>query len=199
MAQEQGSIARGVRITLRSPSGSTSERRALEERVTVRFPALARVLAAASTHLSPRSRLRRLMLARRIQQTYAAANRRDYDAVLVGWAPDSEYRPTRELRPPDLDAVFYGHEGMHQLWRYWRDAFEDIRWNPEEILDFGDRILVTAQQTGHGSGSGVAVTQPVFQLFTLRAGLVQKQEDFLDRSEALEAAGLGESGSAPDP
>ena len=44
------------------------------------------------------------------------------------------------------------------------------------------------QQRGRGSGSGVVVSEPVFQLFTLRRGLVVRQEDFLDRSEALEAA-----------
>lgn len=192
MVQEHGNTMRGARITLRSPGGSTSERRALEECVAIGFPALAHALGRAFTRLPPGSRLRRLIVTRRIQQTYAAANRRDYDSVLAGWAPDSEYRPSRDLMPPDLDPVFHGHDGMHQLWRYWRDAFEDIRWHPEEILDFGDKILVTAQQTGHGSGSGVAVSQPVFQLFTLRAGLVLKQEDFLDRSEALEAARLGE-------
>jgi hypothetical protein len=60
---------------------------------------------------------------------------------------------------------------------------------PEEILDFGDRTLVTAQQSGHGSGSGVAVSISVFQLFTLRGGLVTRQEDFLER-RPLDAAGL---------
>jgi hypothetical protein len=30
----------------------------------------------------------------------------------------------------------------------------------------------------------------VFQLFKVRRGLVVRQEDFLDRSEALKAAGL---------
>jgi anthranilate phosphoribosyltransferase len=88
--------------------------------------------------------------------------------------------------------VFYGHDGYRQLWRYWLDAFEDIRWDPEEILDFGDKFLVTTQQRGRGSGSGVAVSEPVFQLFTVRRGLVVRQEDFLDRSKALEAAGLRE-------
>ncbi len=92
--------------------------------------------------------------------------------------------------PPDLDTIFYGHDGYRKLWRYWLDAFEDIRWDPEEILDFGDRFLVRAQQRGRGSGSGVAVSEPVFQLFTLRRGLVVRQEDFLDRSKALEAVGL---------
>jgi hypothetical protein len=36
------------------------------------------------------------------------------------------------------------------------------------------------------------VSEPVFQLFKLRRGLVVRQEDFLDRSKALEAAGLRE-------
>jgi hypothetical protein len=36
----------------------------------------------------------------------------------------------------------------------------------------------------------VAVSETVFQLFTFRRGLVVRQEDFLDRSEALEAAAL---------
>ena len=110
--------------------------------------------------------------------------------VLLGWDSRSEYRPSADLMPPDVEPVFNGHEGMRRLWRYWLDAFEDIRWDPEEILDFGDWLLVTAQQRGHGSGSGVAVSEPVFQLFQLRRGLVVRQEDFMDRAEALEAIGL---------
>ncbi len=128
------------------------------------------------------------MLARSVSRTYEAANRRDFDLVLVGWDPESEYRPSADLMPLDLEPVFHGHDGYLQLWRYWLDAFEDIRWDPEEILDFGDRFLVTTQQRGHGSGSGVAVSEQVFQLFTLRRGLVVRQEDFLDRVKALEAA-----------
>ena len=112
--------------------------------------------------------------------------------VLVGWDPGSEYHPSGDLMPPDLEAVFYGRDGYLQLWRYWLDAFGDIRWDPEEILDLGDKLLVTTQQKGHGSGSGVAVSQPVFQLFKFRRGLVVRQEDFLDRSKALKAAGLRE-------
>jgi len=74
----------------------------------------------------------------------------------------------------------------------WLDAFEDLRFEPEEVLDFGDTFLVTAKQMGHGSGSGLALSQPVFQLYKIRRGLVVWQRDFRDRSDALEAAAAQE-------
>jgi len=119
-----------------------------------------------------------LLLARAVALAYAAANRRDFDALLVGIDPANEYRPSRELMPPDLETVFKGHDGYLRLWRYWLDAFDDIRWDPSEVLDFGESFLVTTQQSGHGSGSGVAVSEPVFQLFEMRRGLVVRQLDF---------------------
>ena len=189
MSQENIEVVRGTRIPLPPLSERASQRRSLDQRLFVLFPALYRLVADRFMRLPPRSRFRRLMLAGFMARVYAAANRRDFEVVLLGWDPGSEYRPSAELMPPDLEPVFHGHEGYLRLWRYWLDAFEDIRWDPEEMLDFGGRLLVTTQQRGHGSGSGVSVTEPVFQLFTLRRGLVVRQEDFLDRSEALEAAG----------
>jgi hypothetical protein len=111
--------------------------------------------------------------------------------------PEVEYRPRGDLIPPDLERVFYGHDGYRRLWRRWFDAFEDFRWEPKEILDFGDsgpiqRLLVTAELSGHGSGSGVAVSEASYQLFETRQGLSVSQTDFTDRAEALEAAGLRE-------
>jgi ketosteroid isomerase-like protein len=188
MPHESVEIVRGARIALPRLSERATQRRSLDQRLYVRFPALYRMHADSVMRLSPRSRLRRLLLARSVGLAYAAANRRDFDLVLLGWDPGSEYHPSGDLLPPDLETVFYGHDGYLRLWRYWLDAFEDIRWDPEEILDFGDRFLVTTQQRGRGSGSGVAVSEPVFQLFTVRRGLVVRQEDFLDRSKALEAA-----------
>ncbi|HEX8855898.1 MAG TPA: nuclear transport factor 2 family protein [Thermoleophilaceae bacterium] len=128
------------------------------------------------------------MLSRAVRLGYAAANRGDFDVVLVGLDPAFEYLPAEGLRPPDLETVFRGHEGYVQLWRYWLDAFGDIHWDPEELFDFGDQMLVTTHQRGHGLGSGVAVSEPVFQLYQLRGGLIVRHEDFLDRSKALDAA-----------
>ena len=184
MSPEDVEILGGVRTALPPLSESAGQRRTPDERVLVRFPALARPL--------DRLRLRRWALARAMRRAYAAANRRDFDLVSALHDPEHEYRPSSDLMPPDLEPVFHGHDGYLRLWRYWLDAFEDIRWDPEEMLDLGAKVLVTTQQVGHGSGSGVAVSKPVFQLFTFRRGLVVRQEDFVDRSEALEAVGLRE-------
>jgi ketosteroid isomerase-like protein len=191
MSQKKDAVD-GARIALPPLSEGARRRRSVDQRLFVRFPGLYRKVAPALTRLPPGSSLRRLLLTRLIQRVYAAANRRDFDVVLVGWDAGSEYRPSGDLMPPDLEPVFHGRDGYLRLWRYWLDAIGDIRWDPEEILDFGDQVLVTTRQSGHGSGSGVSVSEPVFQLFTLRRGLVVRQEDFLDRSKALEAVGLSE-------
>jgi ketosteroid isomerase-like protein len=188
MRQEKIETVAGPQIPLRPLGERASRQRTLDQRVYVHFPTLYRLLADAVSRLSPRSRLRRLILARSVALAYAAANRRDFEVVLIGIDPEIEYRPSADMMPPDLETAFHGHDGYLQLWRYWLDAFEDIRWDPEEMLDLGDTFLVTARQRGHGSGSGVAVSEPVFQLYELRRGIVVRLDDFLDRSKALEAA-----------
>ena len=84
------------------------------------------------------------MVARRIGRAYAAANRRDFDLILAGLDPETEYRPAPDLIAPDQDEVFSGHDGYLRMWRNWLDAFDDLRFDPEEVVDLGDRFLVTA-------------------------------------------------------
>jgi ketosteroid isomerase-like protein len=182
-------LAGGTRTRLPPLRERARRRRSIDDRLAIRFPPLYRRLARRVARLPPASRVRRFILTRRVRQAYAAVNRRDFELVLVGWDHECEYRPSADLLPPDVEPVFHGHEGMRELWRYWLEAFSDIRWEPETILDLGDRFLVTTTQSGTGSGSGVAVSEPVFQLFTLRDGLVLRQEDFLDRAKALASAG----------
>ena len=188
MAEQELGTLRGTRFPPRPLSERSRRRRSLDERLRVRFPAPFRRLSAVLQRLSPRSRLRRAVLARGMARAYAAANRRDFDLIFTLNDPERyEYRPSVDLIPPDFETVYYGEEGYRRFWRLWLEAFDDIRWDPEEILDLGGKALVRTRQSAHGSGSGVAVSEPVYQLFTFRRGLVIRQEDFLDRQQALEA------------
>ena len=191
MSQEN--VVRGVRYPISLPSGRAAERRTVDERFFVRFPALYRLLADAGMRLPLRSRLRRLVITRLAGRAFAAANRRDFDVQLLSMDPGIEYRPAGDQLAPGMDAVLHGHDGFVRRLRAWIETFDDFRFEPEEVIDLGGTLLVTARWSGHGSGSGVPMSGRLFQLYTQnRCGLVQKQEDFTDRDDALEAAGLSE-------
>jgi hypothetical protein len=187
MSQETIEAVRGVRIPL---VPETRRHRSLDERIVVHLPVLGRWLSAAWARLPRDSRLRRAVLVRRIRQGAAAANRRDFTFLLTGFDPDIELHRADVFL--DVSGTFHGHDGYLEVWRKVLESFEDVRLDPEEVLDFGDRFVVTIKLSGHGAGSGVSISQPLFQLFTLRRGLVVRQDDFQDGAEALEAAGLSE-------
>jgi ketosteroid isomerase-like protein len=194
MSQENVEIVRGVRTPV---SVSTeNRRRTLDERVFVLFPALARTLLSAWSRLPPRSRLRRAWLSRTTRQGCEAVNRRDFDLLFVAFDPQMEMRfddsPIGGFLPPDMLGVHHGHEGYRRLWEAADEVWEDLKLEFEEVIDFGARLVSSARYTGHGAMSGVPISQLVDQVFTLRRGLVFRQEDFTDRDKALEAAGLSE-------
>ena len=186
MSQQTAEAVRGVRIPL---VPETRRHRTLEERMLVRFPGLARQLSAAWARLPQHSRLRRAILVRRVRQGFAALDRRDFDLLVIGLDPGVELHMGHVL--PDIGPVFHGHEGYREAWRHLLEA-ADTHLAPEELLDLGDRVLVTAKLTAQGTGSGVLVSQPLFLLLTLRGGLVVREHDFQDRAEALRAAKLSE-------
>ena len=114
--------------------------------------------------------------------------------MLMGFDPEIDYRvfsagPGGGIAP-DLVGHHHGHAGYRHVWRAMLEGFEDLSLEGEELLDLGDRLISVTRLRGHGSGSGVPFEQVLFQVFTLRRGLVVKQEDFAERAEALEAAGL---------
>ena len=184
--------------TSRGTSGVRSEitplrfpgRRTLDERLRVRLPGLYRRLNSFFFHQHPHTWLRRRVGPYMMARAYAAANRRDFELIAAfNDTANYEYRASPGVLPPDLEAVSSRQSGYLDMWQRWTDAFPDIRYEPSEMVDFGRTILVTAEQIGHGSGSGIAMSQTLFQLYTFDSdGMVISQEDFLDREEALRAA-----------
>jgi ketosteroid isomerase-like protein len=192
-AMSRENVEHDVRI--RPGLRTTRRHRTLDERVFVRFPALYRAFAALWSRLPKRSRLRRLILLRITSQATSAANRRDLDVLLTGFDPQIDFRVVGGpwgMVAPDVIGHHHGHAGYREVWREVLEAFEDWTLEPEELNDLGDRLIGVTRMSGHGTVSGVPVSQRVFSVYTFRRGLVVKQEDFGDREEALEAAGLSE-------
>jgi ketosteroid isomerase-like protein len=66
-------------------------------------------------------------------------------------------------------------------------------WEPQELIEAGDKVLAFIRTTARGKGSGVEVEAHVWNLWTIRDGkLVELTYFGADRAAALEAAGLSE-------
>ena len=87
-------------------------------------------------------------------------------------------------------------EGREQLLDAVSDWFESVSaWAVEilELTDCGeDRVLMDCQVVARGKGSGTPFTQHVFSVITIRNGKIARFEDYTEKGEALEAAGLSE-------
>ena len=88
--------------------------------------------------------------------------------------------------------VYRGRDEVQRGFAEWLAAWDTHRFVSEEMFDHGDHVVVGGMQIGRGRGSGVEVRLPTFHVFTLRDGKVTRHRSYRDRSEALQAAGLGE-------
>ena len=86
------------------------------------------------------------------------------------------------------------HEGVERYIDKVNEAFDDYRMAPEEFIDAGeDRVLVFSREGGRGKGSGAEFRRDLTaHLWTLRNGKAIRMQSLLERSDALEAAGLSE-------
>jgi uncharacterized protein len=94
------------------------------------------------------------------------------------------------LRPDGK--VFRGHEGVVEAARTWIGAWEGGSLEVEEFIDADNGVLVLARESGRGKGSGIEVEHPHITLSRIRNGKIVHVQGFLDRGQALKAAGLRE-------
>jgi len=86
----------------------------------------------------------------------------------------------------------HGPGAMRDDWERWTSAFEELKVTFEEIIDAGDQVVVVAHHQGRGRGSGVEVDARFYEIYTLREGKVSRVDEYTEREDAFEAAGLSE-------
>ena len=169
-------------------------RRTLDQRVSLRFPRLADASFRLIGRLPPSSRLRQAAVWRSLRLSLEAYNRRDLEVVAIGFHPDLRYYPYREFVEAGLaEPCYHGPlgyrayiEGTYEVWG------ADVRLEPIELIDLGDRLVVLADMPMRAQGSGVPLGETYACVSTLKDGRVIRQHDYLDHAEALEAVGLRE-------
>jgi len=105
------------------------------------------------------------------------------------YAPDIEWHSAAE--DPGQE-VFHGVEGVKKLTAEVREAIDDFRTEPFELLDAGDKVVAGLIHRGRGKGSSAEVEMREWIVFLIRGGRIASVHEYSEREEALEAAGLSE-------
>ncbi len=107
--------------------------------------------------------------------------------VIAHYTPDCEYQPVEEQE------TIRGHDALVRWNERWLEGWDEFRVGVDEYIEAGDGTVVAAF-TAHGRGaeSGMEINQRFLHVFDLREGKVRRVREYLDRSAALEAAGLRE-------
>jgi ketosteroid isomerase-like protein len=167
-------------------------RRGLDERIYLRFPSVVAFVTRAVWRLPPRSRVRRALLLRLVRSAFDAINRGDFQSSFVLHHPDGELITPPRLVGIGFDPVYRRREGRFEFQRRWTAEWGEMRFEPDEMLDLGDRLLFVGRVKGSGLSSGARVESDWALILTISAGQVIRDQPFFDRQEALEAAGLSE-------
>ena len=104
--------------------------------------------------------------------------------------PDIEFITPPGLAGLGFETVFRGREARFDFQRRWNADWGEMRFEPDEMLDLGNRLLFIGRVKGSGVSSGAAFESEWAVLFTVSAGRLVREQPFFDRAEALEAAGL---------
>lgn len=121
-----------------------------------------------------------------VRRGYEAWNTGDRQWVLDHMSEDVEWIAA----PDDPDPGTYrGYEGVLRFWAQWRAAVGQLHFDPIEMEDLGEHVVVTAQRSGVGEHSGLAVSDTVIQVFTFEGDACVRVREFYDHGEALRSIG----------
>ena len=111
------------------------------------------------------------------------------DAMVEFMDRDVDWRAI-EGAPDDVGEM-HGREAMRRYIQDWVDMFDDITNVPEELVDLGDdRVLAVQHVTGRAKGSGIETELRYAVVYTLRDGKIVRAREYIDRQQAVEAAGV---------
>jgi ketosteroid isomerase-like protein len=123
------------------------------------------------------------------ERAIAALNQRDIEGYLACCTEDVELRTP--LTP--VAGVYEGADGIRRFFADVEDAGPDFRLELERLQDLGgQRVLAFVRVTSHGRASGLPTHAETGNVYEFEEGKIKRIRIFLDREEALQAAGLSD-------
>jgi len=120
-----------------------------------------------------------------VKDGFEAYQRGDLDAAAAISADDVVFNPAEEV-------PIRGREAVISYVRRWEEPWDHYELRTEEFIDAGECVLVTIHVKARGATSGIEVDARSHQVYSLRDGKLICMDEYLNRADALEAAGLSE-------
>jgi uncharacterized protein len=122
-----------------------------------------------------------------VRRLYEAFNERALDSVLEAANPDLEFDASERL--PD-EGVMRDREAYRRFLERTFETWAQFRVQVDELVDAGDAVVALGRTAGVGKASRAAVEERMAHVIWFRDGRPYRLKVFVDRDEALRAAGL---------
>jgi ketosteroid isomerase-like protein len=121
-----------------------------------------------------------------------AYNRRDFQTAIRDFDPQVEWvLPAHQ----SFDSCV-GPQQVILFWEGLDETMDELRLDPQEYVDAGDRVAVRLRYFGRGKGSGAEIeTEMYHQVTTFNDGTMVRIEYVTSWPEALELAGIEPDGA----
>jgi uncharacterized protein len=117
--------------------------------------------------------------------------RGDIQTALDALDPEIEWHAT--VGGLDEGRVYHGRTEVVQAFADYFAVWERMEMRAEKYIDAeGDQVVVFHHEVAKGRESGVVVETDTGTVQTVRGGKIVRVRSYMDRGEALEAAGLEE-------
>ena len=126
-----------------------------------------------------------------VRAVLARVAENDLDAARDLMHPDFEM----EQLPLHPEAGTYRGAKATESMEAWAASFDEFRWEAEDFVDAGDRVVVVIREWGRPYGTDVELDHRYGAVYTVRDGKVARLQWFHDKQQALASAGLPQESS----
>ena len=126
-------------------------------------------------------------LVRRVSECWG---RQDWKGLAELCAPDIEQHGT--VGGIDEGRIAVGVSEIRRDYENVDASWEEHRIEAQEFIDAGDRVVVLLREFQRGKKSGIELEVDTALIVDVRDGHVTRIQGYMDRAEALKAAGLSE-------
>ncbi len=121
-----------------------------------------------------------------VRRSFEAWNDGDVAAIRRCYTEDAVI----ETPITEFGRTFEGDDPLGRWIREMRETWAEVSWDVERIFE-GDGVVVSFYRSvSTGRASGIEVVRDLTGVHHIRDGLIARDRVFLDRDEALKAAGV---------